>query len=33
MKANDEIKMNAVLGDVLGKEYTYEDLVSSRRDE
>lgn len=28
IEANDEIKINAVLCDVLGKEYTYEDLVS-----
>ncbi|WP_457553068.1 precorrin-2 dehydrogenase/sirohydrochlorin ferrochelatase family protein [Desulfobacula sp.] len=33
IKANDDIKINAVLWDVLGKEYTYEDLVSLGRDE
>ncbi len=33
IQANDDIKINAVLWDVLGKEYTYEDLVFSRSDE
>ncbi|MBU8850214.1 MAG: bifunctional precorrin-2 dehydrogenase/sirohydrochlorin ferrochelatase [Desulfobacterales bacterium] len=30
IKANDEININAVLCDVLGKQYSYQDLVSSR---
>ena len=33
IQANDDIKINAVLCDVLGKGYTYEDLVSLRSDE
>ena len=33
IKANDEIKINAVLCDILGKDYTYQDLVSPRSDE
>lgn len=33
IQANDEININAVLCDVLGKEYTYQDLVSTRSDE
>jgi precorrin-2 dehydrogenase len=33
IKANEKIKINAVLCDVLGKEFTYQDLVSSRSDE
>lgn len=33
IKANDEININAVLCDVLGNQYSYQDLVSSRSDE
>jgi precorrin-2 dehydrogenase/sirohydrochlorin ferrochelatase len=33
IKANDKIKINKVLCDVLGKEFIYQDLVSSRSDE
>ncbi|MCD4718723.1 MAG: bifunctional precorrin-2 dehydrogenase/sirohydrochlorin ferrochelatase [Desulfobacula sp.] len=33
IKANDEININAVLCDVLGRKYSYQDLVSSRSDE
>lgn len=33
IKANDEMKINAVLGEVLGKGFTYQDLVSLRSDE
>lgn len=33
IQTNDDLKINAVLCDVLGKEYTYDDLVSSRSDE
>jgi len=33
IQANDEIKINAVLREVLGKGFTYKDLVSLRRDE
>lgn len=33
IEANDEMNINAVLCDVLGKEYTYQNLVSSRSDE
>lgn len=33
IKANDDISLNAVLWDVLGKKYSYQDLVSSRSDE
>jgi precorrin-2 dehydrogenase/sirohydrochlorin ferrochelatase len=33
IRENDEIKINAVLWDVLGKKYSYEDLVSLRSDE
>lgn len=33
IEANDEININAILCDVLGKEYTYQNLVSSRSDE
>ncbi|MCP3871874.1 MAG: bifunctional precorrin-2 dehydrogenase/sirohydrochlorin ferrochelatase [Desulfobacteraceae bacterium] len=33
IEAGDEIKINLILSDVLGKEYTYQDLVSSRSDE
>ncbi|WP_299977616.1 bifunctional precorrin-2 dehydrogenase/sirohydrochlorin ferrochelatase [Desulfobacula sp.] len=33
IEANDAININAVLCDVLGKQYSYQDLVSSRSDE
>ncbi len=33
IKANDEININAVLCDVLGSKYSYQDLVSSRSNE
>jgi len=33
IQANDEININAVLCDVLGNKYSYQDLVSSRSDE
>lgn len=33
IKANDEININLILSDVLGKEYRYQDFVSSREDE
>ena len=33
IKANDEININLILSDVLGKEYRYRDFVSSRGDE
>ncbi|MBU2454134.1 MAG: bifunctional precorrin-2 dehydrogenase/sirohydrochlorin ferrochelatase, partial [Proteobacteria bacterium] len=33
IRANDDIKINAVLQDVLGKEYQYQDLVSTGSDE
>ena len=33
IKANDEISINAVLCDVLGSKYSYQDLVSSRSNE
>ncbi len=33
IKAEDEIKINLILKDVLGKEYLYQNLVSSRSDE
>ena len=33
IRAKDETKVNLLLWDVLGKEYTYQNLVSSRSDE
>jgi precorrin-2 dehydrogenase/sirohydrochlorin ferrochelatase len=33
MKANDEKKIKAVLCDVLGRKYSYQDLISSRSNE
>ena len=33
IKTNDEIKINAVLREVLGKGFIYQDLVSLRSDE
>ncbi len=33
IEVNDEMNINAVLCDVLGKEYMYQDLMSSRSDE
>lgn len=33
IKANDETNINEVLCDVLGRKYSYQDLVSSRSDE
>jgi len=33
IQANDEIKINAVLTEILGKEFIYKDLVSLRSDE
>jgi len=33
IQTNDEININAVLCDVLGNKYSYQDLVSSRSDE
>ena len=33
IKAKDELNINAVLCDVLGRNYSYQDLVSSRSDE
>jgi len=33
IQANDDTTINKILCDVLGKDYTYENLVSSRSDE
>lgn len=33
IEAKDDINLNRILGDVLGKGYVYQDLVSSRSDE